>query len=344
MFVVRPVAEIDTDQIYELSAHANIGLTTLPHDYEVLKGRIIDAVKSFQSNPKKPGLETFIFVLEDLSSHNVIGTSAVISKVGGFEPNYTYKICTVEKYSKILDVRKNIQYLQLRTDHNGPSEIGSLFLNPEYRGKGQIGRLLALHRFLFMAQYSFCFEKETIVELRGTIGKEGKSVFWEALGKHFFEVEFMIADLMVMKDKSFIADLMPKHPIYIPLLPEEAQKVIGKVHEKTIPAFNLLQQEGFRSTGEVDIFEAGPVLACKTKGIRTVKESKLACLAEIHSDRTEIPENIIANVGDIRTYRSCVGHVRSLSKSEVSLSKSVVEALLLKMGDGVRFAPIRSKR
>lgn len=46
--------------------------------------------------------------------------------------------------------------------------------------------------------------------------------------------------------KVFIAELMPKHPIYIHCLSEEAQTVIGEVHPQTAPARAVLEKEGFR--------------------------------------------------------------------------------------------------
>src|SRR5205807_6339316 len=67
-----------------------------------------------------------------------------------------------------------------------------------------------------------------------------------------------ISDYLSMVNKKFIADLMPTHPIYIPLLPKEAQEAIGQVQEQTRPAVKILEEEGFKVSGMVDIFDAGP--------------------------------------------------------------------------------------
>ena len=32
-----------------------------------------------------------------------------------------------------------------------------------------------------------------------------------------------------------MAEMMPRNPVYVCLLPEEAQKVIGEVHTNTVP-------------------------------------------------------------------------------------------------------------
>ncbi len=35
--------------------------------------------------------------------------------------------------------------------------------------------------------------------------------------------------------KVFIAELMPRFPVYVDLLPKDAQEVIGKMHPHTLP-------------------------------------------------------------------------------------------------------------
>ena len=50
---------------------------------------------------------------------------------------------------------------------------------------------------------------------------------------------------MSAKSKRFIADLVPRFPIYIELLPKQVQDVIGKANELTIPALKLLERKVF---------------------------------------------------------------------------------------------------
>ncbi len=341
MMLIRPVAYEDLDQLYALSAQARAGLTTLPHDRGVLDQTIQESMKSFEAVPQKPGGEGYLFVIEDLAKNKLAGTTAIFSKVGGFEPFYTYKIHTVTKKSKLLNVKKQIRYLKLVIDHNGPSEIGTLFLSPEYRGEGN-GKLLSLSRFIFMAQYQQCFENEVIAEMRGVIDENDRSPFWEALGRHFFEVEFKKADLMVMRDKSFIAELMPKHPIYISLLPKEAQDVIAKAHEDTLGALHVLEQEGFAFKREIDIFEAGPLVRAKIEEIRTVKESQEAVVIEIKDASPGFhPDAIIANVNSFQEFRAVVGGIND-SPEGVQLTSDVAGVLNVKKGDKIRFAPFKS--
>jgi arginine N-succinyltransferase len=338
--LVRPVKTEDIDQLYELSGKVTVGLTTLPHDRKVLQKRIKASVRSFSEVPEKPGGEIYLFVMEDTKTRQIVGTSALFSKVGGFQPFYTYKIHTVTKESKILNVKLDIQYLQLIEDHNGPSEVGTLFLTPDYRKSGN-GRLLSLSRFLFMAQFRNCFENTVLAEMRGVFNENGHSPFWDALGKHFFLVEFAKADLMVMQDKSFIAELMPKHPIYIPLLTPHAQEVIGKVHQDTEGAKHLLESEGFRYNGEIDIFEAGPVLSSPVDSVRSVKDSRLATVSNISDHPPAGLVYLLANVSNFQNFRVTKGTLKKISDGEVEIGRSSAELLNLKPGSQIRYVPIK---
>lgn len=343
MIRLRPVQHKDLKELYRLSAHAKAGLTTLPHDKKILEQRINLAVQSFNSQPSKPGVEYYFFVLEDLIKKKIIGTTGIFAKVGGFEPFYTYEIKKTIKYSKSLGIKKEIQYLQLKTEHNGPSEIGTLFLEPAYR-KMRLGKLLSLSRFMFVAQYRKCFEKEIIAELRGVIDENESSPFWRCLAKHFFDIEFKKADLMVMKDKTFIADLMPKHPIYIPLLPKIAQDVIGEVHKNTIPALHLLLNQGFIKTNQIDIFEAGPTLKAKVSQIETVRKSKVYTVGEVTDRKLSGKDALIANIRAFDTFYVAQGKARLMKNNKLVIDTDLAKAIEVEKGGRVRVLFINQRK
>ena len=221
MLVVRPVGFEDVDRLYELATRAEFGLTNLPRDRKFLEQRVRDSMRGFEKVAgEEPRGEAYFFVMEDLESGKVVGTSGIVSKVGGFLPFYSYRIETKVHDSQMLGLRKEIKTLHLVMDHDGPCEIGGLFLHPEFRSGGN-GRALSLVRFLFIAEYPDFFDSEVIAEMRGVIDERGRSAFWDAVGKRFFDLEFPKADYLSVINKEFIGDLMPRHPIYIPMLPRE---------------------------------------------------------------------------------------------------------------------------
>lgn len=343
MLMIRPIGLPDLDQLEALTAFTGFGLTTLPRDKKLLQRRIRESIRGFEklADDDRPRGETYLFVMEDLSTGKIVGTTGIVSKVGGFEPFYAYRIETTIHESKMLNVRKEVRVLHLVREHDGPCEIGSLFLIPEYR-RGGAGRLLSLSRFLFMAQFRDYFDSEVIAEMRGVVDENGKSPLWDALGRHFFDIDYPTADYLSMVNKRFIADLMPKHPIYIPLLPPDAQAVVGKVHEQTEPAMKILEAEGFRRHGLVDIFEGGPVVRCALGDIRTVRESAAGAVAQITDQPIESEPYVISN--GRQDFRACQAALAVTENGGVRIPLGAALALRLRVGDAIRYARARPAR
>ena len=219
---------------------------------------------------------------------------------------------------------------------SGPAEIGSLFLHPDYRGAGR-GRFLSLSRFLFIAAHRQLFDDQVIAELRGVVDPHGKTPFWDALGRHFFDLEYAKADALSVVNKEFIGSLMPHYPIYLCLLPPAAQAVVGEVHEETRPARKLLEAEGFRYQKLVDIFEAGPILHCDRDQIRTVRECRSAELTAVKPFDAEGPELMIASGSG--GFRAALGRLAQHGDGVV-IEPAVAEALRVSPGDTLRFASL----
>ncbi len=337
MLIVRRVHASDLDQLFELIQKSEYGLTTLKISKDELESRIEKTLFAFNQKSAKPSGQPYVFVMEDLKHGKIVGTCSIYSKVGGFEPMYSYEIKQSHHNSDELDVHKTINVLHLRAEHDGPSEIGSLFLSPDYWGGGH-GRLLSLSRFLFMAEFSERFEKEIIAEMRGVVDKEGRSPLWTALGSHFFQINFPKAETLTSQSKKFIADLMPKHPIYIPLLPEDAQAVIGEVHPNTRPALTVLQKEGFEFCDLVDIFDGGPTMHCLLANIRAIKASQSGTIANIESSFENGRQQLISNAR--LDYKACLGETQ-WSGDQVTIDQVSALRLGLRIGDHIRCVDLK---
>ena len=337
MLVVRRVAESDLDPLFDLIQQSELGLTTLAISRGKLQERIEQSLFAFQRKTEKPTGEPYVFVMEDLSTGTLVGTSTIYSKVGGFEPFYSYQVKKSIHESPELGIRKEIDVLHLNEEHDGPTEIGSLFLAPEYWGQGH-GRLLSISRFLFIAEFPKRFEREVIAEMRGVVDQQGHSPLWAALGSHFFQIDFPRAETLTSQSKKFIADLMPKHPIYIPLLPENAQQVIGRVHPNTEPALAMLNKEGFVFRNVVDIFDGGPTVHCESNRIRAVRESRRGTVVEIVPEIRMDEPLLVANA-DL-DFRCCLGAVQWRDEGAV-VDEVTALRLNLKQTDPIRVVPLR---
>ena len=336
-FVLRPICEDDLSELKQLASTIHSSLTSLPKNEAILESKIDDSLRSFDPRIKKPGEEHYFFVVEDVIKKRIVGTSGIVARVGGFDPFYSYQIKHEIIRHPPLGIEKEIEVLHLKLDYKGPSEICSLFVSEDYRQKN-LGRLLSLSRFLFMVSFPRRFDTCVIAELRGYINDDGKSPFWESVGRHFFEQDFYTVDFLSgLGEKDFIRNLMPRYPIYVSLLSPEVQAVIGRVHRNSEPALRILKAEGFVPLEEIDIFDAGPLLSATLGNIRTVRESRQAVISDIVKKNAESPNYIVANCE--LNFRACFGSVVENADGTVNLSEELSEQLELSPGNTITYTP-----
>lgn len=277
LMTVRAARSSDLDALMALARQAGVGVTSLPVNAERLGARLAAAERSFGGEVGADQAD-YLFVMED-SNGQVVGISGLIAAVGKHEPWYNFRVGLTVFSSPELGHHREIPTLFLANDLTGTTELCSLFLAPSGRG-GSNGRLLSKARMLFLAEFRQRFGPRVIAEMRGQSDEAGQSPFWEALGRHFFKMPFAEADYLTgLGNKSFVAELMPKFPLYTCFLPATARAVIGAVHPATEPALAMLKSEGFRYEGYIDIFDGGPVVACDSDQIRAVRESRVLRLA-----------------------------------------------------------------
>lgn len=335
MRVLRPVEKTDLENIYTLAMESGVGLTTLVKDKNVLATHIETSMDAFSKVVIKPQNENYFFVLEDTNSRQVVGTSAINAAVGFHSPFYSYRLSNVTRVCQQLNIRTEYNLLNVVNDFHGKTELCTLFLDPHHRQYGS-GHLLSRGRFLFIAQFAERFSETIFADLRGVSDEQGISPFWESLGRNFFQMDFSEADLLtITTDKQFIADLLPRNPIYTVLLSESAQQVIGKPHQSTVPAMKLLEQEGFSYQRYVDIFDGGPTVQAELPHIKTVMTSNVARVEKIDS-KIESPLYLISNTR--LAFRACLGQLIELKTNEVSLTQETADLLQVQQGDTVRYA------
>jgi len=337
MIIIRPIKAIDYDGLHRMAIDSGYGFTSLPVNEAILKQRIQHSEESFNLPLNKPSNQSYLFVMEDTQTGEIVGTSGIEAAVGLDNAFYHYHLGTVVHSSRKLNIHNRVKTLALCNDYTGATEVCTLFLQESHRNNGN-GRFLSRCRFLFMAEHKERFSSCVIAEMRGISDKQGRSPFYEWLEKHFLSIQFTKADYLTgIGNKGFIAELMPKYPIYVSLLSEEAQQVINKVHKKTIPALRLLEAEGFSRRGYIDIFDAGPTVEAELKHIRTIRESnKFQVLIDDTFTCKSKKKHIICNT-HIADFRATQARLE-LRKAEnkVILSSDIAQALRVQQGDSVR--------
>lgn len=335
MLIIRPIRSSDYDALYQIAVESGHGFTSLPVNEELLRSKIKRVEESFVKQLDKPFDEGYLMVLEDTETGEVVGTCGLEAAVGMVDAFYHYRLGTEVYHSEQIDVRNEVETLTLCHDYTGSAELCTLFLRESYR-KNNNGRMLSRSRFLFLAQHAARFGETVIAEMRGESDAEGNSPFYSWLQQHFLGIDFVQADyLSGLGQKAFMAEMMPKNAVYVCLLPEEAQKVIGEVHRNTRPALNLLQAEGFRCRGYVDIFDGGPTVECNINDIRSVKESRLLTvnIGEMPASTTGY---IISNTL-LADYRATSADLLvSDETDEVTISAELAAGLMVAQGEQIR--------
>jgi arginine N-succinyltransferase len=295
MFILRSVRPDDLKNLYKLS---NImTFINLPPDEDLIRAKIDSSIQSFNNPSKKLFENYYIFVLEDLEKDEVLGVSMIHSQHGtDQEPHFYLTVGQESKFSQTINTGFVHGTLKLGLDTNGPTEIGGLILNPEFRGHAEkLGKQLSFVRFLYMSDNQDRFKPMIHSELMPPLDKFGNSPLWEAVGRRFFNMNYHEADILSRSNKEFILSLFPSENIYQTLLPMEARESIGKVGKETEPVKRMLENVGFKYTFEVDPFDGGPHYRCPLKDIKPIKEKITGQLIE-DGFKTDDARDVLINV------------------------------------------------
>ncbi len=331
---VRAARASDIDALLDLAKLTGGGFTNLPADRDSLAERLAWSDASFARPDSPPEDELYILLLEQTSTGRIGGCGMIFSRIGARWPFYSYKLGTLSQTSRELGRTFALPFLSLVSDHDGASEVGGLFLHPDLR-TGGLGRLLARSRYLFIAQHRDRFGHKMLAELRGVLDEDGNSPFWDALGRQFFGMTFPEADSFnAIHGSQFIADLMPKHPIYTALLPQSARDVIGQPHAKGRAALAMLESEGFTFDNYVDIFDGGPTVTARTDQLRSVRDSRAAHITRLCETGNDFTRALIA-AGHCTQFRAWIGHLAT-EATGVALPIGEAEAMQIAPGDEIR--------
>nr|WP_249403774.1 arginine N-succinyltransferase [Sphingomonas sp. CFBP 13720] len=306
------------------------GFTNLPPDRGALATRLERSELAFSHDADTPRDEAFILVLENTATGEVRGTSQIFTKVGQRWPFYSYRMATLTKHSEALGRTFRAEILNLVNDLEGSSEVGGLFLHPGERAGG-LGLLLARSRYLFIARHRGRFADRVLAELRGIIDEAGGSPFWDGVAGRFFGMTFQEADQFnAIHGNQFIADLMPRHPVYIAMLPDSARAVIGLPHPNGRAAMRMLENEGFAFENYVDIFDGGPSMTARTDQIATIRGRREGTIVAIAEGGTPS----LLSTGRLAGFRACLGDV-TVRDDGIAIDAAAAAALDVEIGESI---------
>lgn len=336
-YVMRPSRLDDLEALTELAELSGPGFTSLPVDEPILRERLEKSDRAFHGRQRNLQYGKYLMMMEEVATGQVVGCSAVKAGTGIDQPFFNYRIITLAQASHAAgNLRFDMDALVLTNEYVGYTEVGTLFLKADHRGGGA-GRLAAQSRYLLMAAAPDRFSDRVLAELRGVVDDEGKSPFWEGLGRHFFRMDFAEADrLSATTDNQFIMDLMPRYPIYVDLIPTEAREVIGRCHSDGVGAYKLLQWEGFEFDRTVDIFDGGPLVAAQRRHIRTIQESRVLTVEVGDTASDPDARQGLLSSNRLPDFRVTLGRFVRRGETGLVVPADVLEALKLKAGSPAR--------
>jgi arginine N-succinyltransferase len=323
--VLRPAKQADIDAVLALAIAGGSGLTNLPPDRDALAARIDASERALADRNVREAGAAIMLVVE--YNARIAAVSGIFARVGAEWPFYSYRLTRQANRSLAVGRLKAQTLLNLVNDFDGEAEIGMLFVDPTMRGSA-LGSLAARGRYLFMAAHRAWFGQRVMAELRGWQDEKGQSPVWEAIGRHFYDMDFHDADRTgALNGNQFIADLGPRYPLYLSLLPTSAQAALGRPHDDGRPAFDMLIGEGFGAGEYVDIFDGGPTVVADIDAVKTVREAREIVMAGEAPGGTR---SLVA-VGTGADFRVARGGVHSSGLVDPALA----HALQLSKGDTI---------
>ncbi|QGP80173.1 arginine N-succinyltransferase [Sphingobium sp. CAP-1] len=325
----------DLQTLYEMAKLTGGGFTNLPPDRKALGAKLERTEKALARQAEGIEDELIVMVLENVETGQVRGTCQIFSTVGQSWPFYSYRLGVLTQHSRELGRTFRAQMLSLTTDLEGSVEVGGLFLHPRERAEG-LGLLLARSRYLYIRSHRARFGDRVIAELRGVIDEAGGSPFWDGLAGRFFGMNFQEADeFNAVNGNQFIADLMPKTPIYTAMLTDSARAVIGLPHPNGRAAMRMLETEGFDNAGYVDIFDGGPTMVGQIDQLKTIAAARDVTLSATHGKGGD---RMLIATGRLADYRCTWGFVQESAEGAVSLDAASAARLRIDIGDGFTMA------
>lgn len=280
MLFVRPARLADLDAIAHMARTAQPVLHSLPHDRQALEARIALSEDSFRADVDFPGEEFYLFVLEDSETGHLLGTASIVAAAGYSEPFYAFRNDALIHASRELHVNRKIHALTMSHELTGRSRLAGFYIDPSLRATAA-AHLMSRARMMYIAANRKRFTPEVFSLLLGVTDESGVSPFWEAVGRKFFGRDFREIEVASGgRSRTFIAEVMPSYPLYVPLLPEAAQRVLGEPDEKALLAWEIHLEEGFETDRFVDIFDAGPVLTAQVDRTASVRSNETRAVRE----------------------------------------------------------------
>ncbi len=338
MFVVRPAALADIDALEAMAQVSMPGVHTLPRTREKIAASVERSVASFGAHVDIPSEESYLFVLEQRATGAIVGTAAIHASAGSNGTYFSFRNDVIQQVSRDLNISHSVHALTLCSELTAYSQLSGFYV-ANRAGAGLEAALLSRARLLFAVLAPHRFGDRFFVPLAGVTDKHGHSPFWEALGRKFFKMDFLDAERIIggARNRTLIVELMPHYPVYVPLLPGDAQAVMGQIHAGGELAFNLLTEEGFEADDYIDIFDGGPILQAHKNTLRSFSGSMVRDVVSAEPGKpADLMVSYAVAASNEQSFRAVtVACPAAEALDTIALTQEAQDALMVAPGDSV---------
>jgi arginine N-succinyltransferase len=346
LYLIRDGQRSDLPGLRKLASVLNT--VNLPDDERELSSILEKSARSFDGRIRDPFDREYLFVMEESRSGKVMGSSLIIAQHGTRDaPHIFFDVYEKEHYSHSVDRHFRHRVLSIGYNFDGPTEIGGLVVDPQFRGQGKPGKQLSYVRFLYIAMHRSRFRDRILVELLPRLEEDGRSPLWEALGRKFTGLSYQDADRLSRQNKEFIQQLFPPGEIYATLFSQKIQEAIGEVGPESVGAKNMLAKIGFRYDERIDPFDGGPHHSAPSELIEPIRRFRRARLAA-----KRLPEGVGSGPPDVEERLVAVERLQGRNRfravralcafhdAEVEIPEDAAEALGVGDGDRLHTIPL----
>ncbi|GAB3549286.1 arginine/ornithine succinyltransferase subunit alpha [Noviherbaspirillum agri] len=343
MYMVRPATTSDIPALEAMWSGATPGVHTLPRTRKTVELAIERSVASFAARPDMPQEESYFFVLESTADRSIAGSAGISATAGASGAFFAFRNEVVSQVSRELNISYNVNVLMLCSDLTSYSQLSGFFMRERNsageRKYSEEAALLSRARLLYAAHAPQRFGEKFFASISGVTDANGRSAFWEALGRKFFQMDLQEVEHMIegARNRTLIAELMPHYPVYVPLLSQEAQDALARVHAAAELPFHILSEEGFELDEYIDIFDGGPILRAPRNALCSFSQSleRMVTGAEGAMDSEDLETYLVATARE-DNFRAMLVRCPSPELSEdIAMPDEAMRSLEVTRGDTV---------
>jgi arginine N-succinyltransferase len=325
--VARLATERDLPALLALSADADPRVYTLARSREQLERAIERSLDSVSRSVDVPADEQYLVVLE-CPDGGLGGVASIRATAGSQGTFFAFRNDVVHHVSRDLKITNNIHVLTLSSDLTGHSQLSSFFVDSSRVARAEAA-MLSRARLALAALEKHRFSHRFFASLAGWCDEALGSPFWDALGRKFFDMDFIEAERAVAgaRNRTFITELMPHYPVYVPMLPAAARAAIGQLHQHSALPYEVLISEGFESETYVDVFDGGVILNANASELGTLSKALQWKAAPMEDFGGRVPcHALIARAAPLREFRCCSS--QTVLRADEGVAHLPVETML----------------